>query len=141
MTGPGGTCVNITLFGARIAFALRGAGDLSHAGREDRKNGVKAMDRIRRTANHQTITPLQPPDTPGSAAINVMDLFCGKLPRAADVILVERIAAINDDVIGFQHVAKALNCILGYLSSRQHDPDGARRRQRVYQFLQRGNRA
>ena len=50
------------------------------------------------TADHQAEAAIDPPDTAGGAAIDVLNAFAGERPGASDVVLVEGVAAINDDV-------------------------------------------
>src|SRR6266487_3364227 len=78
------------------------------------------------TANHQTIAALEPPNTPACSAVHIMDTFLFKFSCTSNIIMVVRIATIDDHVPrsemwddGFQR------CI--HRSCWHHQPDSARR--------------
>ncbi len=52
--------------------------------------------------------------------------FFGQFLGAADVVLVEGIAAIDDDVVRLQQAAEMFDRLFGDLAGRQHHPNGAR---------------
>ena len=56
---------------------------------------------------------------------------------AADVVLPERVAAIDDDVAGLHQLCQCLDGGLGDLAGRQHHPGGARLLQFRHEIFQR----
>src|SRR3546814_14570373 len=58
----------------------------------------------------------------------------------SDIVLVEAIAAIDDDVVRRQQVGEEPDRLVGNPSGREHQPDGARRVEPGDQFLKAGSR-
>ena len=90
------------------------------------------LDSSGRAANHQTVTSFQPPDTAAGANVDILDSLGRELLSAPDVIDVIRIAAINQNVAGFQIGRNAGNGVV-HDRSGNHQPDGARLGELAYQ--------
>src|SRR5436309_2988125 len=59
------------------------------------------------------------------SGIKVADTARGQNARAADVIPVIRIAAVDDGVAGRHAIGQSRHALFGRLTGREHDPDGA----------------
>ena len=66
------------------------------------KIGVEMFDDLGFAADHHAISAFQSPYAAAGADIHVVDALCGKLLRAADVVDVVGVAAIDQDVAGFE---------------------------------------
>ena len=84
------------------------------------------IDRLFRAANHHAIAALDAPDASRRAAIDVANSFFGQLFCAADIVLVEGIAAIDDNVVALKQAAETFDRFFGDLPGRQHQPNRAR---------------
>ncbi|KAG5727851.1 hypothetical protein E4T56_gene6585, partial [Termitomyces sp. T112] len=78
------------------------------------------------SANDHAVAALTASDAPAGADIDAFQSFRRKLARPADVILVNRIAAIDNDVARLEQVGKLPDGCFRDLSRRKHDPDVAR---------------
>ena len=94
------------------------------------------LDGSGRAANHQTVTSLQPPNTAAGANIDILDSLRRELLSTPDVINVIGIAAVDQNVAGFEIGRNAGN---GFVHDRcgNHQPDGARFGELAYQVLER----
>ena len=53
-------------------------------------------------ADHVAVAALETPDAAADADIDIVQLLDLQLPRATDVVVIIGIAAVNDDVAGFE---------------------------------------
>ena len=111
--------------GAAYFVPSRGARDVADAGGEGFEDRIQVLDGCRRTANHQAIASLQAPDTAAGAYVHVLDSFRRKRSGATDVIDVIRIAAVDENVAGFE-VRRNLGDGLVDYGRGNHQPDRAR---------------
>src|SRR6185437_6599933 len=89
-------------------------------------------------ANHQAVAALDTPDAAGRAAVDVANVLLGQFLGAADVVLVEGIAAVDDDVVRPQQRSETLDRLFGDLAGRQHHPNRTRLfPERLHHSLQR----
>ncbi len=117
--------MDIALLGARILILLdpaRRARDRADAGGERREDRVDRVDRFLRPADHHAIAALEPPDAAGGADIDVMRALLGQRLGAADVVLVEAVATIDDDVALGVEAADRRDCLLGRVAGGEHHP-------------------
>src|SRR3984957_18228183 len=130
--------MKIALLDAGIAsFPSVGARDVAEARRQRLEDRIETFDYWLIAADHHAITTLDAPDTAGGADINIVDAAFSESLAAADVVLPERVAAIDDDVAGFHQLGKRLDRGFGDMARRQHHPGGTRFFQSAYEFLQR----
>src|ERR1700683_3780531 len=95
--GAGRTGMNVASLGAGIAFLpARCARNITEPGSERGEDRIEVIHSCLRAADHHAIAALDTPDAAGRAAIDVVNALLGQLFGAADVVLVERIAAIDD---------------------------------------------
>ncbi len=87
-------------------------------------------------ADHQTIAAVEAPHAAAGAGIDVVNALLLKRACAAHVVLVEAVAAVDDDVAGLQHAAQLPDRLLGRFAGRQHQPDGARRGELFHQIFE-----
>ena len=87
-------------------------------------------------ADHQTIAAIETPHAPAGAGIDIIDALLLQRASAAYIVLVEAVAAVDDNVAGLQHTAQFVHRILGRFASRQHQPDGARGAELCRQILE-----
>ena len=77
-------------------------------------------------ADHHAVAPVQTPNAPAGAHVDVADTFFGQRLGAAHIILVIGVAAIDDDVARLQQAGQGVNGRFSDGACGQHDPDGAR---------------
>ena len=87
-------------------------------------------------ADHQAIAPVEPPDAAAGTGVDVINALFPQGARAAHVVLVEAVAAVDHDIAGLQHAAQLRDRTLGCFTGRQHQPDGAGRGQFCRQILE-----
>src|SRR6185369_16760653 len=95
--------MDIAFLSARILGCV---GALAIGGRRNRARarGQRIEDRIEMiddrllAADHHAIAALQPPDATRGADIDIADALFGARLRAADIVLIEAVTAIDDDV-------------------------------------------
>src|SRR5262249_31713859 len=73
--------------------------DLGATGRQSSEDRMEAIDRLFLTADHQAIPAVQSPHAAARANVHVMDALPAQLLRAADVVDVVGVSAIDEDVI------------------------------------------
>jgi hypothetical protein len=120
-----GTAVQIAVFGCAAGLLPAGrAGRGIDVGGKSGKDGINALDDGIIAADHQAVSSLRPPDPTAGACVHIVNAFRLKLGRAADVIVVVRVAAIDDHVVGFEERNDGLQRRIDH-SGRYHHPDGA----------------
>src|SRR4051812_43797689 len=103
MPGAIGATVQVAVgAGAAKLVAARRARDLATARCERLEDGVEMFNDLPLAADHQAVPALQAPDAAARAYVDVVDLLCAEVLRAADVVDVVRVAAVDDDVAGFE---------------------------------------
>src|SRR5262249_30658784 len=92
-------CMDIAELGARIApAAALGARYAAEPRRQRAEDRVERVDHLLRAADHHAIAALDPPDAAARADIEIVDAFFRKSLGAADIVLPEAIADIDDRV-------------------------------------------
>src|SRR6185436_18766678 len=118
--------VQIPLLGrSSDLFPAGSASDRSRSRSQGRKYRIQPADSLGRTADHHAVTALQSPHASARADVQVMDLFGCKLLRSPNVIDVIGIAAVNQNVPGFE-IGNDLGDHLVDNARRHHEPDSAR---------------
>ena len=79
-------------------------------------------------ADHQAITTVETPDAARGADIDIVDAFLAQGLGTADVVLVEAVAAVDDDIACAHESGDVGQNLFGDRSGGQHQPDDARRR-------------
>jgi hypothetical protein len=122
-TGRAG--VDIALFRARIGVggAVGGALDRAEARRQGIEDGIDRDDGFVRPADHHAEATVKAPDPARGADIDIGDVLGGQSLGAADIVLVERVAAVDHDIARRGEIGQLGNRRLGDLASRQHDPE------------------
>src|SRR5215469_15490332 len=105
-------------------------------GKEDR---LEAFVHLRLAAYHEAVAVLETPDTAARADVDVVNAAGFELGRAARIIVEVAIAAIDQNVAGFELRGEALKSAFGSLAGRNHYPDCPRRRQIGGQLVERRN--
>src|SRR5262249_6165258 len=83
-------------------------------------------DHVAFTADHLTVTTLESPDTAARSYVDVMNAFGFELAGAANVVDVVRVATVNNDVAGANHLGELMENRIDQ-SSGYHQPNRARR--------------
>src|SRR5690349_8611902 len=123
MPGTARAAIQIAPLDPRIPLAAsRRARNVACSGCQRCKDRIEVLDRLLLAADHQAIAPLEPPDPAAGAAIEVAHALSLQLPGAADVILVERVAAIDHDVAGIEKLAELPHRLLRRPAGRHHHP-------------------
>jgi hypothetical protein len=127
VAGTVGPAVEVTVLGrARLALAPRGAPGRLHAGRQAGENRIEPLDRGIRAAQHQAVPPIQAEDPATGAAVDVVDSVVGERLRAADVVAVIGVAAVDDRVALVELVRDVVDYLFGDGACGNHRPDRPR---------------
>jgi hypothetical protein len=123
--------MQVALLGARVAtLAGGGGGHAGHARCQGGEDRIEPLHHADLAADHQAIAALQSPNAPGGADVEVVDPPGLEFSGAADVVLPEGVAAVDQHIDGTEQARQFGNGGLGDLASRQHQPDDARGGQR-----------
>src|SRR5205807_7107475 len=99
--GAGRAGVDIALLDTRVASLAAGrARDVSDAGRQCLEDRIEPVHHRLVAADHHTVAAFDAPDAAAGADVEIMQAFCLQRRAAANVVLPERVAAIDDDVAG-----------------------------------------
>ena len=98
--------------------------------------GLRRAMRRGRTAEHQRIAVVETPHTAGHTGIGEVDADRGQSRGAAQRILVPGVGAVHDQIAARQQWLQLLEVGVGDVAGRQHQPHGARRRERRDQLGQ-----
>ena len=90
------------LRGAARLLAARRARDVAAARRQRRKIGSRRCTGVRLAADHHAVAALEAPDAAAGAHVDVVDPLRRELLRAADVVDVVGVAAVDEDVAGLE---------------------------------------
>src|SRR5215469_961828 len=101
MPGTARAAVEIALLGsASNLLAPWSAWSRVDTGCKGIKNRVESLYYIVLTADHQAVAPLESPDTPTRPNVEIMNTMLCEFGCAPDIIVVIRIATVNDDITG-----------------------------------------
>ena len=117
-------------------FAAGRAGNVADARRERREDRIEVLHDRRFAADHQAVAALQAPDAAAGADVDVVDAPLGELAGAADVVVVVRVAAVDDDVAALEQRHQVLDARVDD-GRRHHQPDGPRRAELRHQLVER----
>src|SRR5438034_10969759 len=96
MAGARGTAVQVAFFGCAANFLAAGSARHVAAARcECLEDGIEAFHHGRFSTDHLAISALESPDAAAGAHVTVMNAFCGELSRAANIVDVIGISAVN----------------------------------------------
>src|SRR5258708_3729137 len=92
---------------ARLAAVRSSSHDVTtlprrHTGRKRREDAVEMLHCARLAANHHAVASLQTPHTAAGAYVHVVNPFRRQFLRAANIIHIVGVAAINQDVSRFK---------------------------------------
>ena len=135
VAGAAGPGVQVALLGARVApLAAGGGGDVAFARRQRGEDGIEALDDRLLAADHQAVAALEAPHAAGGADVEVVEALCLQLAGAADVVLPEGVAAVDDGVAGREQPGQLADGGLRRGARGQHDPHGARGGERLHEI-------
>jgi hypothetical protein len=89
-------------------------------------------------ADHQAIAAVQTPDSAAGSAIDVVDALGLELGGAANVVMIVRVAAIDDDVARLQQRLERSQDRIDH-GRGYHEPDSARLSQLLHELPQCGS--
>ena len=95
------------------------------AGGDRGEDRAESLDDLLLAADHQAEAALEAPDAAARADVHVVDPLVPERARVADVVVVVRVAAVDDRVAGLQHLGQRLDRLVGDLTGRHHHPRGA----------------
>ena len=122
------------------AVTSRGQCNAAGAGRERCEDRVEVVDSRLVATDHHAVATLQPPYTAGRADIDIAPSLGCDCRGATDVVLVEGVAAIDDDIAWLCDLAEFVDGALSHITRRQHHPEDPRRRHLRGHVLQRRRR-
>src|SRR5580692_1086017 len=115
--------MEISLFrSAAYLVSPRGTRNIADTGSDGFEDRVQVLDSIGGPSDHETVAPLQSPDTATGSDVHILDPLGREFSAAANVIDVIRIAAIDQNVAGLQVWGKLGNRIV-HKPSRYHQPN------------------
>ena len=94
--------MQVALLGGAVALATGGARDVADAGRQGLEDRVEAADHVGFAADHHAIAPVEAEHAAAGADVDIVDLLRGQFLGAADVVDVVGVAAVDQDVAGFE---------------------------------------
>ena len=95
------------------------------ARRKRREDRIEMLDHLGLAADHHAVAALQAPDAAAGADVDVVDALGGEFLRAADVVDVVGVAAVDEDVAAFEKGSRlAMTAV--HDGGRHHEPDRAR---------------
>ena len=128
MTGTGRSTVEVALLGrARVGPSPRGPRDVAAPRRQTREERSEPVPDLVRGPDHQAVAALEAPDAPARPDVDVVEAGFPELARAAHVVLVVGVAAVDHDVVRRQQRPKLADDRLGRCAAGHHHPDRARR--------------
>ena len=119
--------VDIAPLGAIVAaIPAWGARDVTDAGRQRIEDRIEPAHDLLTSADHQAEAALHAPHSARSADVDIVDAARRERLRAADIVFVEAVAAIDDDRAGTGKAGELIDRRLGGIAGGQHHPeDGA----------------
>src|SRR5450432_3540250 len=101
MPGADGAWMDVTLLDAGVAaLAARRARDVADPRRQTGEDRIEPVDHRLVAADHHAIAALDAPDAARGADIDIVDAAFLQRRAAADVVLPEAVAAVDDDIAG-----------------------------------------
>src|SRR6187402_1197360 len=99
MPGADRAGMDVALLDAGIAplTSLR-AWNVAGAGRERGEDRIEPIDHLFLAADHHAIATVEAPDSAGGADVDIVDAALLQRLAATDVVLPERVAAVDDDI-------------------------------------------
>src|SRR6185437_12533070 len=126
MTGADGAGMYIALRGPVLFHMAAGCRcDVTHAGRERREYRFEPFEHGFVAADHHAIAALQSPHAAAGPDIDVGEALGLERFGAADVVLIERITAIDNGIARLEKRREFSDGLLGDRAGRQHDPHSA----------------
>src|ERR1700735_2414503 len=105
--------VQVSLLGGAADFVASGSSrDVADSRRQGSEDGIEVLDDVLFAANHHAITAFEAPDAAAGAYVNVMNFLRRELFGAADVVDVIRIAAVDQNVAGFEMGKEAVATVV-----------------------------
>src|SRR5439155_2539134 len=114
------------LGGAGKLVTSRRALDRAFARRERLEDRIEALHHILLAADHHAVAALEPVHAAARTGVGVVDVLAGERLRTPDVVLEERVTAVDDRVAGLELLAELLHGRFGWPARRHHDPYRAR---------------
>jgi hypothetical protein len=128
MTCSGRTRVQIAHRGPRISAGTAFCVGQTAGTRSERlQNRIDALHRGSLPADHEAIASSQSPNATGRSNIDVIDAVLPQILGAADIVAIERVAAVDDRVAGDKASGEGRNHLIRRPTSRQHEPNVSRR--------------
>src|SRR5690348_15119681 len=91
--------VQITLFGcATQLFASRCADGGIYTRSQSGENRIESLNNLGLATDHLAIATLQAPDATAGAAVDIMNVVGLQFFGAANVVMIIRVAAVDDDI-------------------------------------------
>src|SRR5690606_31118432 len=104
---PARAGMEITLLYAEVAtLSPARSRDRTTTGGERGKDRIEPLDGGPITTDHQAVAPFEPPHATGRAHVEIVDAFRFQRSGAPDVVLPERIAAVDDRIAGPKMIGK-----------------------------------
>src|SRR5579871_1130393 len=137
MARTGRSGVDIAALDTRIAaVSARGSRHVALTRSEGGKDRIEAVDYVLLAADHHAVAALQTPHAATCSNIDVVQAAFTERSGAANIVLPEGIAAVDDDIIRLEHEAKLADRVFGDFTGRQHQPDRAGPAQLAHEIFQ-----
>ena len=127
------------LLGSRVALAAGSPDGRAHSRCQRFEHRLEAGHGLVVAADHHAVAALEAPDAAADADVDVVDLPLAELARAAEVVDVVRVAAV-DDRVALLEVRRELGQNGIDDPRRDHQPDRSRRVELLHELLERRRR-
>src|SRR6516225_2906291 len=127
MAGAAGAGMQVALLGAPISSLAAGGGWNGPSSRGQRsKDRIEPVHHRRFAADHQAVAAFQSPHAARGANVEVVEAMGRELAGTSDIVLPERVAAIDDRVPALELTGELVDRRFRRCARRQHDPNRAR---------------
>ena len=127
MAGTDGTAMQIAALNCPAGRPARRAGNRARPRRQDIEDRIEVLNGGGFATDHHAIAAFQTPYAAAGTDIDIIDASLLEGLRAANVVAIKTVAAVDDDIARLHRCAELQNRLFGDLAGREHDPDGARR--------------
>src|SRR4029079_17256695 len=110
--------------GAAEFFSAGSAGDVARARGQRVKDGVEVFHDAGFAADHHAVAACETPDAAAGADVDVVNFLGCEIFGAADVVDVVRVAAVDQDIVGFEEPHEVGDGFI-HDSGGDHQPDRA----------------
>src|SRR5215471_12997912 len=126
---------------ARVAsVSAWGCRHVANSRREGAKDRVEAVDDLLFAADHHAVPALQTPHAAACSDVDVMQPALPKCRGPANIVLPERVAAVDEDIARLKQPTKLVDGVFCDFAGRQHQPYRSRLAELAHELFQSASR-